>query len=460
MARQGNAIVLAVLALCSLGRAFAQEDAAGDEAGAAVGAQRQVAFRLAHGWSDNFARAGSNESDGSFNSAGVLANFQRQTRRLQAGLNADLDVRKYSDLYENEVLGTLSVFGDADLIENRLAWTFTSNHGQARSNVLAAEGPGNRERVSVTTTGPQLTVPFGGRTELALSGLYSDRRYEESDTLDSEAVTYDLGVYRQINTTTQLGLAVQTTQVEYDASLGYDVDSVSLRYERVLATGGVSAEVGRNRLAFVSSESSGSLLRLAWNRALAPRSRLGLSANREFGDSGELLDLAIGATDARRLTDVLLAPNPLQLDRIGLSYDFTARRTSASLRVASFTEEYQANSAFNNDGVDIQLTINRQLTPQLNGGLAFGRLRREFGGLGQHNVDEVAWLFVDRQFGRNLNLSFNVERNTRDGQDAFKETLYEVRLVWGPRALQRSGIPPSGSGVGQQPLTSGGQAAR
>jgi len=432
--------------------------AQGQEAEQGVTIERQFQVRLSRGWTDNLTRAGGNDASGTYNSAGVLANVQRQSRRLQGGLRADLDYREYSDQYDDETLGTLTAFGDVHFVPNRFVWASGVDLGQGRTDAFAADGPGNRERITVMRTGPRVSLPLGRRTNLELGGVYSERRYEESDALESEDKTYDVGVYREVSRTARVGLVATATDVEYQGNLGYGIDSVALRYERTLATGSSFVEVGRNELDFQNGTTSGSVARVAWNRRVGVRSRIGISANHEFGDSGDLIDLSIGALGTSRITDVLLTPDPLELNRVAVQFEYGGNRSRVAIQGAAFEENYQSDDGFDNEGVDVQLTIDRQFTQRLTGGIVFGHLEREFSVAGPRNVDQITWLFLDRQIGRHILIGMSAAHNQRRGQDAFEEALYELRFVYAAAGTRRSGIPPSGSSVGQ--VAPPGQAAR
>lgn len=409
----------------------------GNEGNGAAGGAVEKAFELwiAHGESDNLAETSSG-TRGTFDSTGLVFDIVRNAPRLELGMATDLEFRMYSEeTLEDETLGTLDLLARVVVVPTKFNWMFQDNYGQRLSDPFLPESPTNREAFNVFSTGPELRFPFGGRTQLGVSSVYSDRKFEETVSFDSRSLTHELGLFRQKNRTTLVALVGRHSDIEYDEVLpGYGVDSVLLQYVKTLSTGEFRAEAGSNELSAGDFSTSGPLYRIAWNRAVTPRSRIAVSANREFTDAGTLLTLGVGRVNAERVQDVLLSADPMELERVGFDYAWVAPRSQFSVGVSALREDYEIDSTFDNDAHDVQLSFRRQLTPRLQLAADAGQLRRDFGVSNLETVDKIYALRLDRQLGAKFLLGVRVETAERSGQDAFERTLWEVRFTYRPAA--------------------------
>src|SRR5690606_20514183 len=218
---------------------------------------------------------------------------------------------------------------NVDIVPSRFRWFFDDAYGQVRTDVFEAEGPLNREAINVFSTGPELTVPFARRLALSMRSTYSDRKHEETDTVDVESLGHEIRVYRQMNSTSRIGIGGPRTEFEYANELpGFEIESVSIRYERQLATGNVAAEIGQNRVIDDTSDSASALVRFEWRRAVARRSLVSFTAGREFMVAGDLFQLAEGQVAIDRTTDILLTSSPMVVEHFTASHSLQFSRTT------------------------------------------------------------------------------------------------------------------------------------
>jgi hypothetical protein len=279
-------------------------------------------------------------------------------------------------------------------------------------------------------------LPIGKRTALALSSIYSDRNYESSNTLDSSDINTEIGIIRQASRSAELGLVAHRSEIQYDFDLpGYDIDSLLLRYAKTLAAGAVLLEGGENALKAGDTEVRGPLIRARWERSVTARSRITLTADREFTDSGELFALGIGRINADHVQDILLSPNALEQERAAVRYQMTLNRSTVLIQLAKFTERYERDDSFDNNATDIQISLRRALTSRLNIAVDLGSLRRDFLSGVSADQDKLVTVLLTRDMGRHFQLGGLVERRTREGTDPFSRNLYELRLTYRPRAL-------------------------
>ncbi len=429
---------LAAIATLSLSAVVAQPvppDAAQPVPGAEGGNARDLGVWLSYGASNNVAET-SIPIRGSYYDVGVQFDVDRQAARSSLGLATNLEFRNYSvDTLEDEPIGTVDLLAVLTPVPDRFSWLFQDDYGTVATDALRPDTPNNRETFNVFRTGPQLTLPLGRRTILDLRGTYGERHYETSDRLDSTDVNSQVGVLRQPDATTRYGLIGRQSEIEFDVDLpGYAIDALLLQYTKVLASGNVLVELGENTLDVSDEEQDGPLARLRWDRDIATRSRITIAGAREFTDSGTLLALGVGRINSEDVPAVLLDPNPLELERVSILYGIALGRSDVSIQLASTTEIYESNPSFDNDGVEIQLTLRRELTALLQMQVNVGVLERDFTTREQRDRDDVLALTITRNMGRDFQLSGRIERRERLGTGAFDRNVVEVQLTYRPGA--------------------------
>jgi hypothetical protein len=398
-------------------------------------ARSEIALWMGHAESDNIFMVESPQR-GSYDSLAVLLGLASESSRASTNLDLDLEFRNYSEeAIDDQLVGTFSGVADIDIVEERFDWTFEDYYSQGRTDALQAPSPLNREGVNVFSSGPRLDLPLGQRTSLALDANYRARRYENSSSLESDSLTRELSVLRQTTSTTQLGLILSNDEIEYDQTgvSAYEIDSVSLRYEKRFATGGVRAAIGRNELEYVSVEHDGPLYDFSWSRDIATRSTLTISAAREFTDSGSLFAPESGVP-GDDVADVVLSPNPLERRQLGVVYSLASDRTEFSIGTTTLDDSYVGDPTLDNKAVFGTVSFSRALSPRTGLGVAFDKVRREYSDvtIGGEEEDAIATFWINYALGRQFDAAFVATRYERDGLQSFDETRYEVRFFYSP----------------------------
>jgi hypothetical protein len=389
---------------------------------------------IAHGESDNIRRS-ADETRGSYNAAGVLVDAHRARERLTAGLETDLQYRRYSlpDL-EDETLGALEAFADVAIVREKFDWTFGDSFGQGRTDPFSAVGPENRENINIFTTGPEVDLPLGPRTSMSLDALYGDRTYEDTKTLDATSMAYELGVFRETGPVNRIGLFVSNNDVEYDVgTLSYDIVSAGVRYERTLATGEVLAEVGRNELRMNGTTEDGPRLNFAWRRGIGAHSRLSLSATREFTDSSAMFALTAEAPPSvSDPENAVLAPDAMEQKRIELFYELEGAKSRMSIGLAANEDRFRLDPTLDNDSASARLELERRIGTRLTIGIAAENVRRDFVDRLGEDGERLTEFTLDHRIGRRLTFEAIAGTYSRRAADSFDETRYQVGLSFRP----------------------------
>ena len=385
--------------------------------------------------SDNIGRAEFGVADGSYDSLGLLLNLGHTSRRLDASVDSDLERRSYSiDAIHDETVGALDAVALVDLVVDRFRWMFSEEYGQGSADPFVATRPGNRESLNVVSTGPRVDIPVAERTMLALTGDYSERRYDVAIDADSNLTEYELGLLRQIRRSTQVGLIANNSHTDYtevDAP-SYEIDSLAFRYFKTLATGTVTADVGTNEISSSGGSRKKPLVNFAWTRDLTGRSELGVVAARQFTDSGGLLALGDDSIDG---SPILAAPSPVEEQRLTVSYLLTMERTVVSGSVGASEYRYFGDTVLDNDANEIQLAYTRTVSPQLAFGVNYNKVFRDFNDpatFEPHDEDATLSAWLSKSLGRNFGVAFGVSEYVRSGPQSFDERRYEVRFLYSP----------------------------
>lgn len=319
------------------------------------------------GHSDNISRTPINEQDEDLANARVRFSAAQNSSRLQADAIGDVAYTDYlDDTYDSEVLGSLAANARFAFVPQRFEWSASDNYGQVLSDPFAPATPDNRENINHFSTGPDLTFAFGSQMRLRLGGRYTLTTYEDSP-LDSDTVSGDLALIRQLSSSSTVSLNVRSQQIKYDEpglDADYDQNDAFLRYE---ATGGrtqLGVDAGYSEIKPDNASSDdGMVLRLNLVRQLSASMRANFSVGREFANSG--------ATFARMQAGngVGLEPTPGQQtalaftsEYVTLGWSFTRQRTAVSITASRFDQTYQDADALSQTFTTANLQASRQLS--------------------------------------------------------------------------------------------------
>jgi hypothetical protein len=392
---------------------------------------------LAAGYSDNIRRQEDAEQ-GNYQAIGLYIDSERHRERLETRFVSEIQYRTYSvDDLENEVIGNIDVFLNLEIIPDRFSWIVDDNFGQGRTDPFSGAGPLNNQNINVFSTGPLISLPLGQRTELSMSGLFTDYQHEETGEFDSQTTAAELGLLRQISRVTAFGIIVDSREVEYqDLTAPYTIRGAVLHYERELASGSVLAEYGRNELEVNNSTKSGPRARLEWQRSVTARGQLSLSASQEFTDAGAFFAFSSTDTLVTDRGDVLLTPSPLDLRRFEAIYEFSTPKTLFTIGVAASEERFDLDPTFDNDSTTVRLMFTRVFTPRFSVDFVAENVDADFLTADGDGGDRMVSLVFDYRLARRLSFQADLRTYNRNGVGIFDENRIELRLRYEPTRRQ------------------------
>jgi hypothetical protein len=419
-----------------------------DSTPAAAADAKRAAFSTWVGYaqSDNVARVEDAER-GSYADAGVMFDAAHSSPRVTGNIVSNVEFRKYGgQAFDDETLGRLDGDADFNVAKDVFHWRFRETFDQGRTDASATLSPGNREDVNVVSSGPQLDLPIGQRVNFTLGGTYSYRRYQESQYVDNDAVIYDLGVLRQMSETAQVGILASTNDVDFadDTIAPYKIDALNLRYTKMLATGAVLAELGKNKIHLDGPGFDKPAIGFQWYRDVSARGTLSINAERRFTDSGGLATATRSDAPSLPQADVLLSTSPLDRKSVGVGYLIAAPRMEISIGAARSKDSYFGDTTLDNRTTITSFRLSRTVSMRLRFGVSFYDLSRDFEGSTLAGVDDrerttSAW--VNRSLGRRLSVSLALTRYQGLGFQSFDENRYEVRFGYSPTSSGDAALP-------------------
>jgi hypothetical protein len=394
-----------------------------------INATNDIVARFGAGHSDNLLRSRTQPLSGSYTALGLLVDYARLSTRMTATVTSDLEFRNYTTSgIKDEPYGNLAARVDLFAVPDRFAWVFTEDFGQGRLDPLSAIGPNNQEQINFASTGPALFLPVGDRNEIRLSSIAGRRTYQESVGFDNDTLESAFGVFRQLSSTTEIGLNFVRRDIEFnDSQFEKNIDLAYFSYSKTLANGQASLGVGTNGVDSVSSSESYPFFTINWARDLTSRTTLTLAAQNRLVDPSENFRGGQNAQNDLRTRDVYERSNGQ------VAIQMTLGRSQISLAGSLGKDRYESEVALDNDVTQVNFTLDRQISPRLNFGADVILTERDFQTVDQRDDDLRVGAFFERLFGRKLSLNIRYEHLQRDGRNAarYDENVIRAMLQYG-----------------------------
>jgi hypothetical protein len=399
--------------------------------------EKRIAARAGVNTTDNIGRTTGPTARETFATTGVDMSLARSGARWSHDLDGSVDYLRYdSDEFDNEVLGDLVASGTAGIVPGIFSWDFDARYGQVRSDPFLPEGPGNRERLITGSTGPDWFIPAGDRTRVQIGARASERRYQNSASLDSSQASASVGMQRAISSGSSFGLGVAARRIDYDTQLvePFDVRNAYVSYSSQLSSRGtIAVTAGVNELKLRGETESDWLAELDWSRQLSGRSEISLSLRREFSDAGDMLrggGLDRGVFDSSG--DLALTADPFTLEAASFGYSLRHARTTFSLGVTRSSQRYLTEGAFDRDSQYSDILVSYRLRRNVSLNLTGHYREEEFRFSGATAEDLRGRLALAWGAGAKLGLSVFVERLLRSGDDLgnYDENRAGLTMVW------------------------------
>lgn len=415
---------------------------------AAAGAEAQEAR---FGWSasvgathtDNIGRTSVNEESETSGDLGLRFDWSRPEGRLRADAGADLLYRTYlDDRYDDELTGRLNGTLTYALVPERLSWVIEESYGQTLIDPRAVDNPGNRQNTNVFSTGPDLILGLGPRTNLTVSGRWTDASFEASNT-DNRRLTGAASLARRLSAASYLSLNGSATRVEYDDdsfNSNYDTHSAYLGFGVEGARTSVSLQAGYTSLHDFGESEGGPLLNVDVERRVTPRSTLSLSAGTNLVDTADAFrrNFSTAPIGSGR-DDAVVSRDPYQYDYLTLAWTLDAGRNGLRASVDWRQEDHERDDVLNRERIGAAVSLTRRLRDTLSASLAGSYNTEDFADSG---VDFDEWSLgvgLSWRLGRSFGLGLSAVHYEGSGDTVagvgtrdFEENRLSVSLTYSP----------------------------
>ena len=429
--RRAHLLKAAVAMLCAT---------AGSNAAFAQSSGSSIGVTAGVGYSDNITREPEGEVEETLGTVGLTLNTESEGRLSYSAIGDLTYVEYLDDTFDSEVLGGFDGLLSFDFIPDRFSWTFEDTYGQAQKNLFRAERPDNREGVNFFSTGPDVALPIGGRNFLDIGGRYSDARFEDS-ALDNTRVGGSAGLRRQLSTSSQLALGVQSETIDYeDEETEYDVQSAFLRYAVNTTRTVLAIDAGLTELEREGDKQDATLLRLDFSRELSSATRLFATAGQRFSDSSDVFrvlqrrsSVEPGASPTETTSDAF------KYRYATLGWGFEKNRTDFSLSAAFNQERYVEQIERDREYIDYIAEIGRRITPGTRLSLSARWSDNEYDNIDFNSKDlrlrgAVSWRAGARTW---VGLQINYyDRSSSDALSEFSENQALLTVSYFPRGQQ------------------------
>jgi len=389
-----------------------------------AGAQEvDLEFTIGAYHTDNAGRTSVDEQSDTVGEAGLRLGIARERGRLTADVSADLRFQKYfDDSYDDELMGGLDGTLTYWFLPERFSWVVQDNFGKALIEPRNVDTPANRQNANYFSTGPDFRLPLGDRTELVLSGRWSDASFDEGEQ-DNQRLTGNVGLVRHLSASSSMSLNAMAERVEYGEELlnsDYDRQSAYLGYDTRGARTTLSLRAGYTALHDFGDTTDGPLFDLTVARELSPRSTLTLNAGTNLTDSAEAMrrDQGISGVGIDGGTGIVSA-DPFQSDYASLELALTGVRTSVDFGVHWRAEDHERSAALNRDSIGASVTLTRRFSQTLSMSLYGGWTTQDFA---DSDVEFDEWSYgagLDWAFARRFGLTLRADRFDGSGDTTF-----------------------------------------
>lgn len=399
---------------------------------------RQLSLRASIASTDNLFR-NEEEVDATYGVLGFDTRVEHESRRLKLSLDGVMDYHRYdrSDI-DDEPVGFVRADGAVSLIEDVLSWRASDEFGQVRKDSRAALGPSNREDLNVFSTGPVLDLRLGSRSRIGASAQFSDRRYGDTQRLDSSIYSGELGAYRTVSTRSSVGVVGEYRKADYDEANvdARKVSSALMRYSRDVLRGELGIDGGWTWLDQDGSNDSGPLIRANFSKEISARSRLRVRGGREYRDAGDVYrDRLVQRDYLDESGDYALSADTMTRSFVAVDYTLRQDRTSYGFGVELADDDYEIDDGFDRQAMIYRLTVGRVISDIMRASLFATYRDEDREADSDQNREWRAGIALTTRLSRRFSLAMQYDHGDRDQGNSgvsFTENRVQVGLVFEP----------------------------
>jgi hypothetical protein len=392
----------------------------------------------AAGHTDNATRVNSSEITDTIGSIGGHIEVSGEGSRISGRLRGNGRLRSYfDDTYDDDFLGSGAADLQVNLLGEALTWAFSDEFGQVLTDTFEPSTPDNRENLNVFSTGPDLRIRLARGTEAVIRGRIEDASYENSDSVDSQQLSADIGLVRHLSSSTAWSVNASSSTVDYDApgNSGYDQQELFLRLESASTKQTLTADIGAGFLGGGDQSDETLMVRFDWMRHISASWTLELGLHTGFSNSDDQFVRGIsGGSELGGTQDVLLTGQAMRDDRASFGLNFMRSRTRIRLFGDIGSETYPDVADADRERWAMGAELSRRLAPRLEATLRAHHEDRDFDAVIGDDKTDIYGAQLDWRLGKALYLGLEGRREKRSGDTSFSytETIYQASLSYRP----------------------------
>jgi Putative beta-barrel porin 2 len=387
---------------------------------------------LGVGESNNIARLPSGGKSDTIGMEGADFTWHDQRPRLDTDIDADLQHLSYfNHTFSDEVIGNFLGEVRATLAKQLLFWDASDNFGQGRINPLAAVTPANRENINYLSTGPELMLPLAADTLVDVTTHYAKVIYQSSP-LDSTRISGRIGLVRRISSDSSVSLNVSDERVNFKddvANPDYAHEDAFVRYDGRGGRTVIRADLGFSKLRERLSPASGVLARLELSRKVSASSTVALSFGHQYSDAANtfVLGQTIGGANLSTQTTTQTGA-PFTSNYGTLAWNYQRRRTGFGISASEYKETYLQSTTLNDNRLEIDAHVSRQLMPTLQFVLGEQYFHQKFQSISATSTETMTDAQLTWRAGRHISVMLDLNRANRHSSIA--ATGYTENRAW------------------------------
>ena len=392
--------------------------------------------------SDNVTRVPSDAESDLIATAGLDLHFKQDTRLLKAAFDGDfayLDFLRNS--FGNEVIGRFDGTGSFALIPELLSWSVRDDFGQIQVDPFRAITPENRQNVNYLSSGPDVTLRFGARNFVSLSGRYSLTHYQVSD-FDSKRTFGGISAGRDLGVASNISLNAQTERIAFDNTAlnsDYDRNSAFLRYEASGVRTRLWVNAGGSHVDESAGGLSGPLLQAQVERTLSPAAKLAIGIGTQLTDAADSFrEVRPGAVGGIETGPVAGTSETFRRRYVEASWSYTRSRTTISTTVRWTDDAYRVSQTLDLKHTEGQLRLERQISPFVAAHLVGSIRNYDYVNALSSSKDLIGGVGLTLRTGQNLSVAMDYAREdqaARIVQNTFHENRVSITLVYHPARI-------------------------
>lgn len=380
-------------------------------------------------------------------------NLDENTRLIEAKAASNLSFLEFDDDdYPSELIGNFYGTGRFSIVPDRFSWVLQENFGQQQVAPGLPTTPANLQNINFVSTGPDVTVPIAGETDLRLTGRYSNVSYQTSE-LDNNRADGTFSVLERMSASSSLSANVGVESIRYQNNFSnpdFQTQELYLDWEAKGARTTLSIMAGADRVSGLADEPTQPFGRLSLDHAISPSSRLTLSAGQDYSDSGSMLRQLQELSGLSYAASQSVTSNDPFTERYGrLAWEYEQFRTALGFDVARYQEIHLVETQYDQQRWVADVNFRRRMTPAITATVQAGYIDDNYENYSAYSFKSLfESASLNWQAGKRLGLQLLYQhfgQSAKVSTDEFAENRVSAIVSYAVGRIQTAATLPNGA---------------